>query len=135
MQVFAKTGDEKDEEEEEKKRKSGAEPGQSAAQRGPERSISRNLEDRRQRRTERGQLLHSVVSFHSFLCLFTHLLPSCMFFVCLSKDFKVIFLSKIKKFCFSLSCWSPDLLAIQGKDSAIELFEEAVRRTFIREDA
>lgn len=30
-------------------------------------------------RTKRGQLLHSVVSFHhSFLCLVTHLLPGCM---------------------------------------------------------
>lgn len=26
------------------------------------------------------QLLHSVVSFRSFLCLFTHLLPRCVFF-------------------------------------------------------
>lgn len=40
-------------------------------------------------RTKRGQLLHSVVSFHSFLCLLTHLLPSCMLLF-----FYLIFISK-----------------------------------------
>lgn len=77
VQAFAMTSDEKeDDEEDEKEERKQMESGQSAAQWGRSAAFPEALEDAvGGRRTERGQLLHSVVFFHSFLCLFTHLLP------------------------------------------------------------
>lgn len=115
------------------------EPDRSAAQRGPRCSKSRGPEDSggRGRRTERGQLLHSVVSFHSFLCLFTHLLPGCAF-LATSLVFKEhTFISECKSLIYlyktrlwlSLSRRGLGLLAVQGEDGAIELFDEVVSGT------
>lgn len=71
VQAFAMTNDETEEDEEdEEEEKRQTEPGQSAAQRGPECSLSRNLEDTAEDDAQRGASFCTV------------LFPSTLFFAC-----------------------------------------------------
>lgn len=76
-------------------------------------------------RTKRGQLLHSV-SLHSFLCLFAHLLPRCLFFTHLCfKSMHLIYKcnSLIYKWCsLGLVSLVKAILGTLVEDSAIGLF-------------
>lgn len=91
MQALAMTDDEKEEDGgEEKEEKRGVRTAccfVSAAYPDTWRTL------KKMRHTE-GQLLHSVLLFHSFLCLFTHMLPSCVFLsLCVCVLFLVHFLT------------------------------------------
>lgn len=86
VQAFAVTNDEKDkDEEDEKEEKKQVEPGQPAAQWGPECSISRNLEDIGEDDAQR----------RASFC--TRLFPSTLFFAC-------------SHICCLVVCFLPDLL-------------------------